>query len=660
MVSNYKKKSNRGSWKEENMAQALQAVAEKRMGWLMASKHFQVPQATLRRRAMNKNKIALGTKKHLGRHETTLNEDLEKALVQHILALEARFFGLTSKDVRILAYELAIKMKLKHQFNNEKKIAGKGWLRSFRLRNPKISLRQPEATSIARAEAFNKPQVEKFFSNLEKTINNGNFDKTMIFNMDESALTTVQNPSRIFALKGKKQVGAITSGERGVHSTVVVCMSSGGTYIPPAIIFPRKKFNPTLYDGAPVGTLCLYNESGYMTGELFVKWMEHFIKHVRPTAENKALLLLDGHVSHKNLGALELAKKNFVVLFCLPSHCTHRLQPLDVALFGPLSKYYNTAVTQWMKQNPGRPVTLYQVASLFCEAYGKAATPAIALSGFRATGISPLNPDIFPEDMYLPSTVTDVPIAGEETENERANPPEVLNVLGCSGKEEDPSATSAPAKQQEPSSSFGTDISMEILPDEEVTQPCITLEKETSIADEGNSSNNIKDILMEISPLPQGNARSTNRKKNTYQDVLTESPFLQSLREREENKMVANARKSERKSAKRNVFSEKSAIEESSQIFSEKKTENSEIIRKSARVSSKKTFFGESSDSENEEPFDVEDDEDDCACLYCNGLYSRSKPREGWLRCIQCRLWAHADCAGLKMSTKKFVCDLCH
>ncbi|XP_072375635.1 uncharacterized protein [Diabrotica undecimpunctata] len=167
--------------------------------------------------------------------------------------------------------------------------------------------------------------------------------------MDESGLTTVQNTSKMFELNGKKQVGAITSGERGVHSTVVACMSSGGTYIPPAIIFPRKKFNPTLYDGAPLGTLCLYNESGYMTGELFLKWMEHFIKHVRPNTKHKALLILDGHVSHKNLEALELAKNNSVVLFCLPSHCTHRLQPLDVCFFGPLSEYYDAAATQWLE-----------------------------------------------------------------------------------------------------------------------------------------------------------------------------------------------------------------------------------------------------------------------------------------------------------------------
>ncbi|CAH1960526.1 unnamed protein product, partial [Acanthoscelides obtectus] len=58
-----------------------------------------------------------------------------------MLALEVRFFSLTTVDVRILAYELAVRMNLKYQFNNTKKIAGKGWLRSFQLRNPNISLR---------------------------------------------------------------------------------------------------------------------------------------------------------------------------------------------------------------------------------------------------------------------------------------------------------------------------------------------------------------------------------------------------------------------------------------------------------------------------------------------------------------------------------------
>jgi len=43
--------------------------------------------------------------------------------------------------------------------------------------------------------------------------------------MDESALTTVQNPSKIFASKGKKQVGAITSAERGPHVSILLAIA---------------------------------------------------------------------------------------------------------------------------------------------------------------------------------------------------------------------------------------------------------------------------------------------------------------------------------------------------------------------------------------------------------------------------------------------------
>ncbi|KAJ8929744.1 hypothetical protein NQ314_017534 [Rhamnusium bicolor] len=57
---------------------------------------------------------------------------------------------------------------------------------------------------------------------LEQVIDENKIDKTMIFNMDESALTTVQVPPKVFAQKGNKQVGAITSAERGIHTTVVV------------------------------------------------------------------------------------------------------------------------------------------------------------------------------------------------------------------------------------------------------------------------------------------------------------------------------------------------------------------------------------------------------------------------------------------------------
>lgn len=72
--------------------------------------------------------------------------------------------------------------------------------------------------------------------------------------MDEYALTTVQKPPKILAKKGNKQVGALTSAERGLHVTVVACMNAIGQFIPPALFFTRKKHKNELFDGCPPGT----------------------------------------------------------------------------------------------------------------------------------------------------------------------------------------------------------------------------------------------------------------------------------------------------------------------------------------------------------------------------------------------------------------------
>jgi hypothetical protein len=80
--------------------------------------------------------------------------------------------------------------------------------------------------------------------------------------------------------------------------------------------------------------------------------LKEFIKLVKPSKENKVLLLLDGHTSHsKNLAAIELARANGVIILQLPGHTTHRLQPLDVSIFGPLETYYNQAVEKWMRES---------------------------------------------------------------------------------------------------------------------------------------------------------------------------------------------------------------------------------------------------------------------------------------------------------------------
>lgn len=476
MPGNYQRTSTRKSWSQEDMARAIEAVKNKKMGWLLASKHFNVPQATLRRHYYR-------SPKNLGRFKPTFTAEMEKALVDHVLEFERRFFGFNTTEIRKLAYEFAEVMGLDHRFNRKKKIAGWDWLKGFRERNSNISLREPEPTSAARARAFNKPQVMKFFSLLEKAVTDNGIPAHRIYNMDESGLNTVQKPPKVFASKGKKQVGAVTSAERGEHFTVVVCANAIGNFVPPAMIIPRKNYKAEFFDGSPPGCLELCYPSGYMVSDLFLKWMKHFVSFVNASVTNKVLLILDGHSSHKSLAALEFAKANGVTMLCLPPHCTHRMQPTDVSFFGPLQTYYDREMATWMKNHPGRTVGLYQVAQIFGRAYENAASVRNITSGFQKSGIYPFNPHIFPDDMYLPSEVT---------ENELNNDDELVA-----------SSSSQPQQNcEEPEVSESTDTcEMNVAPG-----PC----KVTK-----NKLNKDKELVASGSSQPQQNHEESDSSEST-------------------------------------------------------------------------------------------------------------------------------------------------
>ena len=183
-------------------------------------------------------------------------------------------------------------------------MAGKRWLSCFIERHPEISIRSPEPTSLARAKGFNKSSVLKFYDILDSL---PQFPPCRIFNVDETGVTTTGKvPSKILARKGKKQVGILSSAERGELSTVVACMSAGGNYIPPFMILPRARQNLELTDGASPGTKFVFHRSGWMQAEIFTEWFDHFLLHTKPSEHDPVLLILDGHNSHtRNLDFLK-------------------------------------------------------------------------------------------------------------------------------------------------------------------------------------------------------------------------------------------------------------------------------------------------------------------------------------------------------------------
>lgn len=430
MVRGYEKKTQRQEWSLVSMQEAVSAVINGSMGYKKAATQFQVPQTTLERYVKKKRTNAdYVITKSMGNFTCVFNEEQEAELVAYLKKMEAQLFGLTVNELRELAFQLAERNNLKHPFGETGK-AGIDWARGFLSRHPDLSLRKPEATSAARAMGFNKIAVQQFFTHLTNIVDTHKLTGDRIYNCDETGLTV--NPkglSRIIAKKGRRQVGTVTSGERGETVTAEICFSAAGTYIPPFLIFPRKRMRQEFQTGLPPAASAEVHETGWITKELFLSWFQKFISFSGASKQKPVLLLLDGHSTHtKNLALIDIARDNGVILLCLPPHCSHRLQPLDVSYMKPLSKYYEDEIRTWLRSNPGKVVTLFQVASLFGNAYMRASTMTTAVNGFRKTGIWPVNMNVFEDADFLPSATTDIQLPPANTnEATTSESQEILN-----------------------------------------------------------------------------------------------------------------------------------------------------------------------------------------------------------------------------------------
>ena len=122
--------------------------------------------------------------------------------------------------------------------------------------------------------------------------------------------------------------------------------------------------------------------------------------------QSPCLIILDNHFSHVNFEVVTFCRSHGIVLLTLPPHTSHRLQPLDVAVFGPLKTYVNRQADGWMRTNPGRTMNIYDIPGIVGKALPLAAKYSNITAGFEATGVQPFNRDKF-IGQFQASYVTD-------------------------------------------------------------------------------------------------------------------------------------------------------------------------------------------------------------------------------------------------------------
>lgn len=328
------------------------------------------------------------------------SQEQEAKLVQHIKGMADLGYGYTIAEVVNKASDYALYLKKR---TSDKPLSIK-WFKGFKRRWPELSVIKPRSLTTCRASSTTKDVVEQYFSNLEVVLSSNNLlnRPELIYNIDEKGIQTEHSPP--YVVSGKASVPAITSA-RSAITTIIGGGNALGTQLPPYFVFKGQRFNPDLLKGSTPGSAATMSKTGWSNSSIFYDYLQHhFIKYVqRSDASQPILLIFDGHKSHINIPVLEWAKNHNIILFVLPAHTSHVLQPLDVGCYGPLQKIYNNSCHKFLRENPSSKITRYNVASLASSSYVTALSHSNLCSSFKRTGIFPLDKSAVSEDNFKPS-----------------------------------------------------------------------------------------------------------------------------------------------------------------------------------------------------------------------------------------------------------------
>ena len=180
-------------------------------------------------------------------------------------------------------------------------MAGKEWFHRFMARHPTLSVRSPLGTSLARIDGFNRDAVKTFFAIYKDVLSEGQFTTNRIWNCDETGFSNVVEPGKVVCTKGTRQIRKATGGERGKNVTALCAYNAAGGYVPLLFVFPRKRMAPGLMTGAPAGSVGYVNTRGrgYIDGQVFLKWLQHFVNTTNCSLTSTQLIILDGHESRQ-------------------------------------------------------------------------------------------------------------------------------------------------------------------------------------------------------------------------------------------------------------------------------------------------------------------------------------------------------------------------
>ena len=144
-----------------------------------ASRKFGILASSLRDHLLGKT-----TSKQRG-NPPALKPHEEKKLVDYIFKMQDLEHPLTAGELRL---KVALATQSRETPWSITGVPGKGWLRRFRLRHPKIATRKAQGLEVNRAHALCSATAETLYNNLKELYLTFHYPPSHIWNCDESGV----------------------------------------------------------------------------------------------------------------------------------------------------------------------------------------------------------------------------------------------------------------------------------------------------------------------------------------------------------------------------------------------------------------------------------------------------------------------------------------
>jgi hypothetical protein len=221
--------------------------------------------------------------------------------------------------------------------------------------------------------------------------------------MDEAGILSSALTSRKFLVSTNDPRTYRGAGVKRQLVTAIECVSADKRCLDPLVIWPATTHRSAWTTHSIPGWHFTCSASGYTNHDIVLGWYRHvFDPQTKLQANGRPRILInDGFRPHESLEVMQFCHENNIILCRLPSHTSHKLQPCDVGVFGPLKTAYRERVEE-LYRGGANTVGKQHFTFLYSQARCAAFTPRNIKSAWAKAGLYPWNPDRVLRDIQKP------------------------------------------------------------------------------------------------------------------------------------------------------------------------------------------------------------------------------------------------------------------